>query len=94
MSTTLESKCPASDAGTVKHQNVCKCHISLDTGFKQSERAFFLQVVSMWKKFDLLFNIYLKKLYAKIVNEFLKIVTHKSPVFNFGVAESQYSDKC
>ena len=27
--------------------NVCKCHISIDTGFKQTERAIFLHVIPM-----------------------------------------------
>ena len=34
-------------AGTVKHHSVCKRHVSIDTGFKQTERTIFLHVVSM-----------------------------------------------
>ena len=32
-------------AGTVKRHNVCKRHVSIDTGFKQTERAIFLHVI-------------------------------------------------
>ena len=28
-------------SGTVKRHNVCKRHVSIDTGFKQTERAIF-----------------------------------------------------
>ena len=35
-------------AGTVKRHNVCKRHVSIDTGFKQTEgSAIFLHVISM-----------------------------------------------
>ena len=34
-------------AGIVKRCNVCKHHISIDTGFKQTERAIFLHVISL-----------------------------------------------
>ena len=33
-------------AGTVK-QFVCKRHVAIDTGFKQTKRAIFLHVISM-----------------------------------------------
>ena len=32
---------------TVKCHDVCKCHYSIDTGFKQTERTIFLHVISM-----------------------------------------------
>ena len=34
-------------AGTVKRHNICKRHVSNDTGFKQIERDIFLHVNSM-----------------------------------------------
>ena len=34
-------------AGTVKRHTVCKRHVSIDTGFKQIERAIFLHVISI-----------------------------------------------
>ena len=34
-------------AGSVKRHNVCKRHVAIDTGFKQTERAMFLHVISM-----------------------------------------------
>ena len=36
--------------GTVKRHNVCKRHISIDTGVKQTERAIFLHVISIGVK--------------------------------------------
>ena len=37
-------------AGTVKRQNVCKRHLAIDTGFKQTERTIFLRVITMGQK--------------------------------------------
>ena len=34
-------------AGRVTHHNACKSHIDIDTGFKQTEGAIFLHVISM-----------------------------------------------
>ena len=34
-------------ACTVKRHNVCKRHVSIETGFKQTERAIFLSVISL-----------------------------------------------
>ena len=34
-------------AGIVKRHNVCKRHVFIDTGFRQTERAIFLHVISM-----------------------------------------------
>ena len=34
-------------AGTVKGHNVCKHHLAIDTGVKQTERTIFLHVISM-----------------------------------------------
>ena len=36
--------------GTVKCHNVCKRHVAIDTGFKQTERTIFLQIISMGLK--------------------------------------------
>ena len=33
----------------VKRHNVCKRHVAIDTGFKQTERTIFLCVISMGK---------------------------------------------
>ena len=37
-------------AGTVKHHNVCKHHVAIGTGFKQTERTIFLHDISMGLK--------------------------------------------
>ena len=37
-------------AGTVKRHNVYKRHVAIDIGFKQTERAIFLHVISMGQK--------------------------------------------
>ena len=36
--------------GTVKRHYVCKCHVAIDIGVKQSEDTIFLQVISMGLK--------------------------------------------
>ena len=38
---------PLTYVGTVKRHNICKRHVSNDTGFKQTERAIFLHVIPM-----------------------------------------------
>ena len=43
--TSMADRCPY--AGTVKRHNVCKRHVAIDTGFKQTERSIFLHVISM-----------------------------------------------
>ena len=37
------------NAVKVKRHNVCKRHVAIDTGFKQTERTIFLCVISMGK---------------------------------------------
>ena len=48
--------------GTVKRHNVCKRHIAIDAGFKQTERTIFLHAISMGLKLYLLSSAFLKKL--------------------------------
>ena len=38
---------PQKYSGTMKRHNVCKRHVAIDTGFKQTEGAIFLHVISM-----------------------------------------------
>ena len=50
-------------AGAVNRHNVCKRHVAIDTGFKQTERTIFLHVISIgWTIGLLLSNVYLEKL--------------------------------
>ena len=58
-------------AGTVKHHNVCKRHVAIGTGFKQTEHTIFLHVSSMGLKLQLLSSA-LWRNYAKIVSKFWK----------------------
>ena len=37
-------------ADTVKRHNVCKRHVAIDTGVKQTERIFFLHIISIGQK--------------------------------------------
>ena len=60
-----------------KCQNVCKCHITIDTGFKQTERTVFLRVISIGLKSHLLSNVYFKK-WCPNCQKILEIITHKT----------------
>ena len=87
--------------GTVKRHNVCKRHVSNDTGFKQTERAIFLHVISNWitigTAFKCIFEETMRKLSVNFGNRSSQ-ESHKNqypgPVLNFGFTEPQYSDRC
>ena len=53
---TIENAC------TVKHRNVCKRHVAIDTGLKQTERIIFLHVILIGLQLQLLSSTFSKKL--------------------------------
>ena len=76
--------------GTVKRHNVGKSHLSIDNGFKQTERAIFLRVTTMKQPL-------ITKLSVNFGNR-SSSDSHKNqypgPDLNFGFTEPQYGDKC
>ena len=87
-------------AGTVKRHNVCQLHISIYTGFKQTERTIFLHVINGTKIATALKCIFKKTMPKLSVNfgNHTSQDSHKnqyaSPVCDFDFIEPQYSDKC
>ena len=84
----------------MKSHNVCKCHISIDTGFKQTEHTIFLRVTSMGIKILTTFKCIFEETESKLSVNFGNYNSqdfHKnqSPnrVWNFSFMEPQYSDK-
>ena len=66
-------------AGTVKRHNLCKHHVAIDTGVKQTERTIFLHVISMGLRLQLLSRAFLKENIPKLsVTKILEIISHKT----------------
>ena len=61
----------------MKRHSVCKRHVAIDTGFKQTERTIFLHVILMGLKLQLLPSTFLKKLLkVSIAEQFLLGPSH------------------
>ena len=64
--------------GTVKRHNLCKRHVSIDTGFKQTERAIF-SMLFQWDKNWICFKF--KCIFEETVSKFWKSYkTHRTNI--------------
>ena len=85
----------------MKRHNVCKRHVSINTGFKQTKRVIFspcyFNGIKIVTAFKCIFEETVPKLLVNFRNRNSQD-SHKNqypgPVLNFSFTKSQYSGKC
>ena len=84
----MTSDCTSVYAGIVKRHNVCKRHVAIDPGFKQTERTIFSTVINFnGIKIVTAFKYIFEEINSQLENQYL------GSVRNFGFTAPQLSDK-